>query len=414
MRRKAIEGNLRSALFKLSGTAGAEILARCRAAEPVSTDGSETAGDLPRPVLEKRSATRPRRAAQLIRIGAAAAVLVLVAGAFILLQWRRPQPVRACVYLDVNPGLEIDVGDRDEVLGIRGTNADGIRLAGAIGQLPAGESIETAYRALIGRLASDGYLTETYNSILISVQSADDNRAERLQASLIRQTGIALSDQNWQPAVLAQRLPAGTEPGRDMVGDSPGRRALTQLLLARYPDLSAADLAPLKINDLNILLDRAETAYPDLTRVGTASEKAYIGRAAALSRLRQHPDFAGNRMDSPAVSFDCEDGRMVYEVEWTEHGTAYEVRLDALTGQILSQQAERVDSDSDGDGETDDDASEYDSEDTGSDPERADGRGDDLEDEDRTADSEDAGSDPDDNGSDPDDDGSDPDDDDSD
>ncbi len=72
-----------------------------------------------------------------------------------------------------------------------------------------------------------------------------------------------------------------------------------------------------------------------VTQTGTASDKSYIGRDAALTATLTHAGVAAADAKRIRIEFDNNDGRMVYEIEWKSGRTEYDYEVDAITGQIL-------------------------------------------------------------------------------
>lgn len=92
--------------------------------------------------------------------------------------------VYSTVLLDVNPGVEITVNQKQMVLGVKGRNADGEK--SIAGMNFANSSLEVTVNALIGSMLRKGYLSELANSIPVSVESGDAAMGEALQRELLR------------------------------------------------------------------------------------------------------------------------------------------------------------------------------------------------------------------------------------
>ena len=68
-----------------------------------------------------------------------------------------------------------------------------------------------------------------------------------------------------------------------------------------------------------------------------------IGEEKAKEIALQHAGVSASKAKRLRVETDRENGRQVYEVEFTADGIEYDYEIDALTGKILKHEAERDD-----------------------------------------------------------------------
>ena len=313
---KSIETKLRSAVSHAVPDALDDILSAC----------DHEKGKV---IYMEKKRTSPLRG-----FAAIAAVLVLaIAGIFATknLGGSSADTLAAVVSLDVNPSIELNVDKDENVLSAKGLNADGKTVLGDM-QLK-GSKLDVAVNAIIGSMLQNGYLDDMANSILLSVSGVDGYNAETLRSKLASDVNKQLKD----CAVLSQDV-SGADSETVKLAEkydiSVGKAALIRQIVSADARHSFEELAPLSINELNLLADGKSLGTIDST--GKASSKAYIGRDAALEAALKHASLSKNDVRNIDIELDYEYGSMVYEVEF-EVGTTteYEYDINAATGEIV-------------------------------------------------------------------------------
>ena len=236
----------------------------------------------------------------------------------------------AVVSLDVNPSIELNVDKDENVLSAKGLNADGKTVLGDM-QLK-GSKLDVAVNAIIGSMLQNGYLDDMANSILLSVSGVDGYNAETLRSKLASDVNKQLKD----CAVLSQDV-SGADSETVKLAEkydiTVGKAALIRQIVSADARHSFEELAPLSINELNLLADGKSLGTIDST--GKASSKAYIGRDAALEAALKHASLSKNDVRNIDIELDYEYGSMVYEVEFEVGTTEYEYDINAATGEIV-------------------------------------------------------------------------------
>ena len=271
------------------------------------------------------------------RLSAVAAALVVLAGASLgLRSYRMGRTVGASVSLDVNPSIVLHLNQRERVLDAAGRNDEGAAVLRALDL--RGSTPEDAVRALVSAMADAGYLSESANSILVSVEGKDASTAEALRLRL--ENAAAAASPGGTLAVLSQTV--GQEQELEALSQSlsvtPGKAKLLQAVRSAHPLCTLEELAPLSINDLNLLL---QGDLPEgLRSTGQASDKAYLGQDAAREIALRHAGLTEDQISHFRWELEYDDGAMVYEVEFASGGMAYEYDIDARTGAILEVDTE--------------------------------------------------------------------------
>lgn len=296
------------------------VLERCR----------QETQDLPIP-----SSFRPRRSPMFKWIGGIAAMFVFVIGIFYAQTLFR---VDSIIDLDVNPGVELATNRNGRVLSATATNQDGLSILD--GMDLKNTQVEVAVNALLGSMLKQGYLTNTQNSILVSVKNSDTNKGAALQASLTQEIEQLLAASSIEGAILSQSIvdDDALKNLADQYDISEGKALLIQSILQKHPTRTFSDLEKLSINDLNLIAS-SKGVTENLSTTGNPSDKAYIGESAALQTALDAAKLTKETVQNIKVEFDSEDGTMLYEVEYSSAGYEYEYEISATTGKILKAEA---------------------------------------------------------------------------
>ncbi|MBE6989156.1 MAG: hypothetical protein E7426_00195 [Ruminococcaceae bacterium] len=183
----------------------------------------------------------------LIRALAAAAACLALCVLSLTLFARRPA---ATVYLDVNPGVQLQIDRQERVLRAAAENADGQLILEGMDLRRA--DLNTALNAILGSMVRHGYLTRGRSVVLLSVDSRDPQRAQSLSTRLSRELDGCLTSLVGSGAVLGQTIhdDDALEDLAEAYGISPGKAALLQKLVDAHPALDYTDLAALSMSDL--------------------------------------------------------------------------------------------------------------------------------------------------------------------
>lgn len=280
-----------------------------------------------------------KRSSPLRGFAAVAAVLVLIiAGVFAVKNIGAPSDTLAAVVsLDVNPSIELNVDKDEKIISAKGLNDDGRRVLGDM-ELE-GSSLEVAVNAVIGSMLKNGYLDDMANSILVSVSGVNGYDADKLRSTLADDVNRQLEN----CSVLSQDVSnadSDTVKLADKYGITVGKAALIRQIVAADSRHSFEELAPLSINELNLIAD-GKTLSGIASNGAAASSKAYIGRDAAVDAALGHAGVTRSEVRKLEVDLDYEHGSMVYEVEFKVGTAEYEYDIGAADGDIVWYEIER-------------------------------------------------------------------------
>ena len=230
---------------------------------------------------------------------------------------------------------------KDRVMKVIPLNEDGKTIVGEMDF--SGSDLDVAVNALIGSMLQNGYLSELANSILISVDNENSARGAALQQHLTAEVNRLLQTENFTGAVLSQTVTPNEELKKqaEQYGITKGKAQLIAEVMAGNPLYTFDDLAPLTINELNLLLKVDAAAASQVEVMGTASDKAYIGEAKAKEIVLQKAGVTAESITEYEIELEAEKGMMIYDVEFTSSGYEYDCELDAKTGAVVKYEKER-------------------------------------------------------------------------
>ena len=272
----------------------------------------------------------------------AAAAVLLVGGTAGFAVYNINYKVASTISLDVNPSVEITANRREDVLAVTALNDDGRKIIGDMDF--SGSSIDVTVNALIGSMLREGYLSDLANSILISVDDSDAAHGEALQKKLADDVNAILQVNSFDGAVLSQTLVKDSDAWTlaDEYGITAGKAQLVNEIVAGNPVHTFEELAPLSINELN-LLSTSSAVTTTAESVGQASDKAYIGSNRAKEIALEHAGFTAADVVGIQVEMDYEHGVMVYEVDFYADAYEYDYDINAETGEVVKNDRELED-----------------------------------------------------------------------
>ena len=317
-----------------------------------------------------------RKAGRIIKILAPlVAAIVIVAGVFI--HGQITQTAFAYVDLDVNPGIEITIDKDDTVVSATAVNKEGKDILSDMRL--KGSDVHVACNAVVGAMLTKGYLTDTSNSILISVYAKEKTHGKQLERQLSKDLNSYLENASIATAVLQQYV----EEDKELLAFakenkiSSGKAWLIRTLLAKGgPKMTEGSLLKLSTQELILLAQEKNLTGSDMT--GNADKSNYISSEKATSIALAKAGLKKTQTHHFSSEFDCDDGKLIYEIDFRAGGKEYEYDIDAVSGTILeseinededvndtTDQADDLDDNdrddlNDFDDDRDDDANDYD------------------------------------------------------
>lgn len=196
--------------------------------------------------LEDKS-RKARNYRYVIRLaGAAAACLAIVILGWLGI-WMSSD---ATVYLDVNPGISMDVNRLGRVVRAEAVNIDGQVILGDM--YLCNTHIDVAMNALIGSMVRHGYISSLQNTVLISVNGKNEKRTTALRQRLAEDARQTLDTLLVNGIILGQNVDPDddAEDISEEYGITPGKAALILSLLKDHPSWDVKDLASMPMAEL--------------------------------------------------------------------------------------------------------------------------------------------------------------------
>lgn len=274
-------------------------------------------------------------------VSIAAALVLVIAGLGVFGVYRNNNAVKSIVSLDVNPSIEIDLNKNEKVLGVIALNEEAEKIIGTMDF--KNSDLTVTINALVGSMLRNGYLSDIQNSILVTVDGDDHTKNEEIQKKLTDEINAILGGSNLEGAVLTQENAHADEVSAlaQKHGISEGKAQLANELSKELTGHTADELAELTINELNILAEKTDK----VNSTGTASKKAYIGDEKALEAALNKANVKKANAKYIEIELDSDDGLMVYEIEFKASPYEYDVDVNAVNGEIVKYQRERLDGD---------------------------------------------------------------------
>ena len=265
MNKRDLENKIRSAFDSSAPDLKERIIESCKATDQTHERANKRARVVALPAL--------RRALTV------AASLVLVLSVVILLALRGIGPVTpkvdSYVYIDVNPSLVIGLDKDDNVLECTVGNDDAKELLETL-ELK-GETLESALGSIVGAMHEGGYLDGDTNSILVSVDSKNEDRItdliDDIEASITTYTESA----EIVCTVISQSVSANDELKQraEAAGISVGKMHFVDRMidglkelddigeLGDLSEINPEDLFDMSISDLNTVFDKVNEKLPN-------------------------------------------------------------------------------------------------------------------------------------------------------
>ena len=265
-------------------------------------------------------------------VAAMAAVLTVAFGAYVGYGYFAPD---ATIGFDVNPSIKLEVNKNEKILSATPLNDDARTVLEDMNLKNV--DLNVGVNALIGSMVKNGYISELKNSILITVDSSNPEKSLALQKRLAGEVNSLLDAYSVPGAVLSQTVSEDDKLTSLALqhGISVGKAALIDMLVAQDDTLTFEGLAPLSINDINLLMSSRQATPKTVEAKGQASSGEYIGEEKAKQAALSHAGVDAASLTRMKIDLDFDDGRMIYDVEFISGNIEYEYEIDALTGAVL-------------------------------------------------------------------------------
>ncbi|MGN0467168.1 MAG: PepSY domain-containing protein [Acutalibacteraceae bacterium] len=273
-------------------------------------------------------------------ISVAAVIVLVFIGSFAFLSNQTTATCR--VEFNVNPCVVLEIDKNERVADVSAENDDAKIILDDMDLI--GTDMDVAVNALMFSMIKHGYIDEMTNSVLVSVSDNGDVDYQSISQHIVNNVNEVFSKSAIEGCVMIQSVHNDDEISSiaNQYGISEGKAALIKNLVDNNLTAFSYDaLSKLSINEINILMNESNEKS-DVTVMGTASRKAYIGEKTAKSIAYNAAGVNENDVKHKECSLSLDDGVLVYEMEFIVTGAVHEYEIDALTGKILKYETEPV------------------------------------------------------------------------
>lgn len=282
-------------------------------------------------------------------VGALAMAMVFALSLFGIYQYDNVYKVYSTIEFDVNPSVEIEVNKKEEIIKVYALNDDGQEVLDDMDL--EGVDLDVAVNAIIGSMLKKGYLSIDQNSILVSVKNDDAEKREKLQNEISEEINILLKASSIEGAILTQsyEIDDAVKKISQENNISEGKAELiNRILKAELKDAkgniyTSESLSKLSINELKLLLEEKNAILENVQSSGNASSNSYIGKDKAKVLSFEKAGVKESDVYDLEVELDCDDGLLVYEVEFKSSNKEYEYEIEAKTGNFVYSEVDSND-----------------------------------------------------------------------
>ncbi len=295
---------------------------------------------------------------------ATAACILLVAGIIGVPYYGNNFVPDTHVDIDVNPGVEIVTNKKNKVLNVQSTNKDGDSVID--GMNLKNTELKVAVNALIGSMVQKGYIANNNTGILVTVRNDNPEKANKVKEEVLYDINFALYTNDVQANVMNQTFKNIADANKFARENniSIGKAVFVLNLAAKDSSLDAKELAKMKVTDIANLVakkgidirdivdyddddsiweniadaieDIDEDAGISMNKETKPGDKKQIGVEAAKQIALAHAKVAQKDVTFIKAELDTEDGRAVYEIEFYSGNVEYDYDIDAVSGEIIS------------------------------------------------------------------------------
>lgn len=316
-------------------------------------------------------------------VGALATVVVCAFGIIGFTQYQNMNnSVDSIIDFDVNPSIELKTNKKEEIIEANALNEEGKTILKDMDLQKV--DLDVGVNAIIGSMLKNNYITEAQNSILVSVKNDDETKAKQLEERVSNEINELLKSQNINGAVLSQMYNDDdtVEKLAKENNVSEGKANLiNKIINAGMKDSKGNaytfnSLSKLSINELNLLLASKNVVLDKVSSTGTTNESQFIGGEKAKEIAFASAGVTSASVTNLEAELDCDDGILIYEVEFNAGRNEYEYDINAKDGSIVKSSID-VNDDYDDYDDHDDDDDDYDDRDDDDDDDYDDDRDDD-------------------------------------
>lgn len=298
-------------------------------------------------------AFRPRSIRRYVAAVAAACLVALLAVGGVMYH-RQYRCVETVIDIDVNPGIELSVNRAAKVLSAEAVNSDGRNVLKELKlkRKPLSEAVDIIFEEMVAQ----GYVVGEGNCILVTVQNADSDTADRIHRTVADSIEVALAQHDISAPVATQTVADfdAVVAFAEENGISKGKANFILGLVEQDASLKAEKLAEYPFSSLAAIAQNMGIPFNSLTdydavfglnkQLAEALEKEAAEFGAVLLTDLLSPEEAKEKALSYLRDWEAEqalfvkaeltwnDGKPVYQFELIVRNQVYEFAVNALDG----------------------------------------------------------------------------------
>ena len=242
------------------------------------------------------------------------------------------------VTMDVNPSIQFELNQDDEVVGISAGNEDAKKILEKVDV--EDDDANKAVDKIVDSLVDEGHLSTENNTVLLSVDNDDDDKRIELEQKLGETIQSSLKENSIDGAIFSQDMDIDddVESLIKKYDISYGKATLIEKILDENDDNQKAykveDLVKLNAQELIMIYQSMERKDDDDILLGSVSTSKYITSDEALAVALSDAGLAQNQITDLEIDYDIENGVLTYEIEFNGNGKEYEYEINASKGVI--------------------------------------------------------------------------------
>ena len=242
------------------------------------------------------------------------------------------------VTMDVNPSIQFELNQDDEVVGISAGNEDAKKILEKVDV--EDDDANKAVDKIVDSLVDEGHLSTENNTVLLSVDNDDDDKRIELEQKLGETIQSSLKENSIDGAIFSQDMDIDddVESLIKKYDISYGKATLIEKILDENDDNQKAykveDLVKLNAQELIMIYQSMERKDDNDILLGSVSTSKYITSDEALAVALSDAGLAQNQIADLEIDYDIENGVLTYEIEFKGNGKEYEYEINASKGVI--------------------------------------------------------------------------------
>ncbi len=243
-------------------------------------------------------------------------LLLITAGGGAWQYHARNLRVDSIIGIDVNPSVELSINQRSQILSAEALNEDAKEILSDMDL--KGVDLNVAVNAVIGSMVTHGYLDDTENAILVTVNNDSMSKASKLRSSVVGDIETTLKEHQVQAVVYDQQATPEDDEVSEFAkeyGISYGKAYFLKELIAQNKNLSMEDMERFSTMTMEEI---AEQINQESLALGEKAEQAQETDRTATAPTEETTEDVASTEESTEESSSEEEESRTAETEPTQ------------------------------------------------------------------------------------------------